>query len=92
MGVCLKNLGKNKQAEHWFRQYLDLLLTGAEGTYSIEDVTTKIRDLHSAGHHGANRGEVHKAVQSAFQGSGHKNGKGRRSPPPRFDPKKLLVD
>ena len=37
LGVCFQSLGKEKEAEHYYRHYLDLLLIGRSGMYSAEN-------------------------------------------------------
>jgi tetratricopeptide (TPR) repeat protein len=37
MGLCFKHLGKNEEAAHCFRKYIDLTLLGMGGTYSIDE-------------------------------------------------------
>jgi tetratricopeptide (TPR) repeat protein len=91
LGVCFQNLGKRKEAEDCYRQYLNLLLIGADGTYSIEEVTHRIRGLHGADEHGSMEEELRKAVTAALQASGSKPKKGRRNVPPSFDERKLLA-
>ena len=47
LGFCFQSLGKKKEAEHYYRHYLDLLFIGRDGMYSAEEVTSRIRSLHS---------------------------------------------
>ena len=47
LGRCFEHLGKREIAEHCYLQYMNLLGTGIEGTYSVEDVLEKIRRLSS---------------------------------------------
>jgi tetratricopeptide (TPR) repeat protein len=87
LGVCFQHLNKTKSAEHCYRQYLNLLLSGVEGSYSVEDVIRRIRDLHNTGDRRFLRRELRKAVDSTLQTSGSKTRKGRANSPPRFDEK-----
>jgi tetratricopeptide (TPR) repeat protein len=65
LGDCYRHLGKRILAEHWYRQYLDLLLLGSDGTYSVQEVTEGIKALHGVNGLPAN-GRAKKAVQSAL--------------------------
>ena len=90
MGVCFRGLGKKQEAERWFRQYVNLLLTGIEGTYSIEDVGAQIQKLHPSRRKASARNEWRKIVQSTLQQSGFERLKGRRLAPPQFNEQELL--
>jgi hypothetical protein len=90
LGICFQHVNKMKKAEHCYRQYLNLLLSGVEGSYSVEDVLRRIRDVHNASDRKLLRRELQKAVDSTLQASGGKTRKGRTNGPPRFDEKKLL--
>jgi tetratricopeptide (TPR) repeat protein len=90
LGVCFQHLGKNRKAEQCYRQYLDLLLAGVDGSYSVEDVTCKIRGLHGAKRQGGADRELRKAVQSTLQASGSGSRKGRQDAPPEIDVGELL--
>jgi tetratricopeptide (TPR) repeat protein len=46
LGASYQQLGDQSLAEHCYRQYIDLLLVGIEGTYSIEEARRKIQSLH----------------------------------------------
>ena len=81
LGVCFQHLGENDLAERWYRRYLDLLLRGGEGMYSIDDVTSRIRGLHRAGGYQTVGGELRKAAKSAIQISGTQLKNGRRKMP-----------
>jgi tetratricopeptide (TPR) repeat protein len=65
MGDCFRHLGKLKKAERFYRQYLELLLMGADGSYSIEDVAAKIRALQDADRQTSNGSKIRRALQSA---------------------------
>src|SRR5262249_34422721 len=65
LGVCFKHLGQKKKAEGCFHQYLNLISTGIEGTYSIEDVRREIQGLHGTRSRMAVQGEFRKAVALA---------------------------
>jgi tetratricopeptide (TPR) repeat protein len=79
LGACYDALGEDSVARPLYRQYLDLLLKGGEGTYSIEDVTGRIRALQSARGHKSVGDELRKAVKSALQLSGGQPRNGGRS-------------
>lgn len=65
LGVCLQHLAKKNEAERFFRLYLNLLLSGSDGMYSVEDVSRKIRELHRGSKHRFVEGDARKAVNSA---------------------------
>jgi tetratricopeptide (TPR) repeat protein len=90
LGVCFQHLGKKRTAEHCFRQYVDLLLLGIDGLYSIEDAMRQIRTLHGAGKHNGVEGKRRAAVQATLQAAGGKPTKGRRRTPPAVDVEALL--
>lgn len=90
LGSCLQSLGKKRKAEDFYRQYLNLLLIGGDGTYSAEEVTSRIRSLHE-GKNAPAAGALQKAVKSAIQLSGNKPRKGRRIAPPSLGARELLV-
>ena len=58
--------------------------------YSAEEVTSRIRSLHSSKNASAG-GEFQKVVKSAIQMSGCISGKGRRIAPPILGVGELLV-
>jgi tetratricopeptide (TPR) repeat protein len=90
MGVCFRHLGKKQEAEHCFRQYVNLLLTGIEGTYSIEDVGEQIQKLHASRKKASAGSELQRIFRSTLEQSGIQPVKGRRNVPPKFDEKELL--
>jgi tetratricopeptide (TPR) repeat protein len=61
LGACLEHQGKKRAAERCYRQYLDLLLLGIEGLYSVNDVTERIRNLPRGG----NRSGAERALRKA---------------------------
>lgn len=73
LGVSFEHLGEKSKAENCFRKYLDLLLVGVEATYSIQEVTQRILNLHGA-KNGSARKEIRKAVNSALRASRHDPG------------------
>ena len=90
LGSCFQSLGKKKEAEHYYRHYLDLLLIGRDGMYSAEEVTSRIRSLHGPKNASAG-GEFQKVVKSAIQMSGCISSKRRRIAPPILGLGELLV-
>lgn len=68
LGLCFENLGKPATAEQCYREYLNLLLGGIDGTYSAEDVTRRIRDVRGV-NGGTTKGEFRRAVRAALRAS-----------------------
>ncbi|HUY36354.1 MAG TPA: hypothetical protein VMV69_26690 [Pirellulales bacterium] len=91
LGASFENLGKKKAADQWYRKYLDLLVIGADGTYSIEDVTRRIRGLRGPARHVSDGGAVRKALSSALPAPGTGRKKNQPRTPPRFDERGLLI-
>ena len=71
LGVCFRDIGKKEPAEECFRQYLDLLLTGVEGTYSVQDVSSEIRGLNASNGDGMSA-HLRKAIRAALRTAGTK--------------------
>ncbi len=69
IGVCLKRLKKWKGAEDCFRNYIDLILAGMAGTYSVESAAEHIRAIAP---HRKNRStkQVREAFRSTLQDLG----------------------
>jgi hypothetical protein len=55
------------KAEHFYRQYLELLLMAANGLYSIEDAAAKIPSLHDADRQKFNSSKIRMALNAAMQ-------------------------
>jgi tetratricopeptide (TPR) repeat protein len=70
VGVCFHHLGEKRKAERWYRQYLDFLSNGIEGSYSIDDVKRQMRDLHAGRKTSTVGSEFRKAVNAILQASG----------------------
>ena len=85
----MQHLGKKQAAEHCYRQYVDLLLAGIAGTYPVDAVMRRMRELHAAKKNGAARDELHKVVSTALRASGVEQTR-RRGRPPRIDFRRLL--
>jgi len=45
LGLCFEYLDKRETAEHCYIQYLTLVATGVKGTYSIDDVLSRVHRL-----------------------------------------------
>jgi tetratricopeptide (TPR) repeat protein len=67
LGVAFERLGKKRKAEQCYRQFLDLLLSGIEATYSSEDVLRRIKGLHANGKNGVAGNALRKAVNATLQ-------------------------
>jgi tetratricopeptide (TPR) repeat protein len=90
LGVCFQHLGEKRKADHCYRQYLDLLLAGTDGTYSAEDVMGRVRSLHDSNSGNGAEAESRKTVKSALRGAGIGSRKVRNGPP-MIDEGKLLA-
>jgi len=90
LGICFEHLGRKNKAEDLYRRYLEFLLKGAEGTYSVEEVTRKIRSLHEGGK-GWMKGEFKQAADAAARISGRKPRKRPASIPPSLGKRELAV-
>jgi hypothetical protein len=88
IGVCFQHLNDKKKAEDYFRQYLNLMLVGGDGTYSIDDVTRRIRDLNETSGQVSIAGAMQRAKTSALKDIG---GHQRGNSPPVFDERDLLL-
>ncbi len=66
LGRCFEHLGKREVAKHCYHQYMNLLATGIEGTYSVDDVLGRVRSLSgNAGTEGRNKG-LRDAIKSTL--------------------------
>jgi hypothetical protein len=68
LGVCFLHMKRRESAEHCFRQYVNLLLAGMNGTYPIEEAATQIREVHRNGKVQAD--EVRKAFKTTLLDEG----------------------
>jgi tetratricopeptide (TPR) repeat protein len=66
LGVCFQKRGKKSVAQHCFRQYLDLLSIGIDGTYSAEAVLREIHELNASRQNAATAGRIDKALRFAL--------------------------
>ena len=79
LGVCFQHRGKKKEAEHCYRQYLDLLSLGVMGTYPIDVVANQKALLRNGGKsRGATR-ELSRVVKATLKASGIKTPKTRKN-------------
>jgi tetratricopeptide (TPR) repeat protein len=69
VGVCFQRMAQWQSAEHCFREYMNLLLAGRNGSYSVEDVATHIRELHRKGGRKLDK-EARDAISSTLRDSG----------------------
>ncbi len=90
VGVCLQHLHKKREAEDCYRQYLDLLSIGIEGSYSIDDVKRQVQDLHGESRASAVDSEVRRAVSATLRASGINLPKGRRNRPPELHVREMI--
>jgi tetratricopeptide (TPR) repeat protein len=88
LGVCFRHLGKKPEAEHCFRQYVNLLLTGIDGTYSFEDVGVELRKIQRK--KATERTELQKRFLSTLEQFGIEQAKSGQDAPPRFTERELL--
>lgn len=72
LGVCFSHQGKKDAAETCFRQYIDLLLSGVDTIYSIEDAMRQIRKLHPKDKRIVVGRELRKAMKMEFSKVGAK--------------------
>jgi len=63
LGVCFRRLRRAPQAEQCFRQYVNLLLLGIDGTYGIADALRQVRELHGATGNGGAEKELRKVLR-----------------------------
>jgi len=84
VGVCLGHLGKSKKAENCYRQYLNLLSIGIDGSYTIDDIKREFRELHRTSKSDGTASEFRKAVKATLQISGIEPHNVRRITPPEI--------
>jgi tetratricopeptide (TPR) repeat protein len=85
IGVCFQHLQRKDKAEYCFRQYLDLLLAGAAGSYPMEEAVRHIRELGRRQPQSVEN-ELRKAADWVLQTSGQG---AAPTEPPKLDRKKL---
>ncbi len=91
LGLCFEHQGKRETAEKCYRQYMNLLATGIEGTYPVDDVLAKVRRLSSsAGADVRNKG-LRSAIDSTLTAVEPKSRKDRApNGAPRLSARELL--
>ena len=67
LGACFQKLGNEKQAEHCYRQYLELAMNGVEGIYSTADATQRVRQLRESRAAGVGANQVRRVLKSALK-------------------------
>ena len=83
LGLCFEHMDKREPAEHCYLQYVNLVLTGIEGTYPVNEVLDRIRRLSSTGGLEEREKEVQGAIKSALSAiepRPRKNGAPRHAP------------
>ncbi len=90
LALCFQKQSKKETADRWFRQYVDLLLSGIDGSYSIDDAMQHIRGLHRSGHQNGAKSELEKAVGLLTHAAGIEPKKGRRNTLPDFNAPEIL--
>lgn len=90
VGACFQKMKRWASAENCFRQYVNLLLAGMSGTYSLDDAARHIHELQG---HGRPRPEngVRDAIASTLQDSGVKSVRGKRRKLPKLELADLLA-
>ncbi len=91
LGACFQHLGKKDQAEHCYRQYLNLLATGIEGQYAFDSVINRIRSLQGSSRRRSTGGKLKEIVEATLGFPGIERNGGSAETPPKFDEKELLV-
>jgi tetratricopeptide (TPR) repeat protein len=91
LGLCFEHLGKRETAEHCYRQYMNLLATGIEGTYPVDDVLGRVRRLSSNGGAGERNKGLRDAIKSTLTAIEPKSRKDRApNGAPRLNARELL--
>ena len=55
LGICYENTGRKRLAENCFRRYIDICLSGIEGSYPIESAKKHIKELSRTAKNAADR-------------------------------------
>ena len=69
IGCCFQRMKRRDSAENCFRQYINLMLAGTVGTYTVEDAALRIGELRTKGKRKLGR-EVKEAIGSTLGDSG----------------------
>jgi len=83
VGACFERMGLSESAERCFRQYVNLLLAGMAGSYTLEDAGAHIQKLHSVAR-GTRERVVREAFGTTLQDAAVRSIRGRRRKPPKF--------
>lgn len=67
IGVCFKNEGAHDLALHCFHQYLNLLMSGKDASYSLDDVHRHMLCLNKARTSLETQADIQKAVASTLE-------------------------
>ena len=84
MGVCFEHLKRNNLAEYCFRKYIGILSLGMDGSYSIEEARTRLRELQKS-----KRTAVEHELQEAAAWVLQTSGEQMDSDPPKLEMKNL---
>jgi tetratricopeptide (TPR) repeat protein len=90
LGICFQHLGKKKQAEHCYRQYLNLMASGIDSLYTAEDVVNRIRSFESSSPRKAKASELKEAFESTLRLPGIERNGASAGKPPKFDKKDFV--
>ncbi len=90
VGVCFQHLDNRESAENCFRQYINLLLAGQNGMYSVEEAAKHIRDLHGKGKRLAGK-DARDVIGLTLQDSGIQSIQGGRRKLPKLSLAELLA-
>lgn len=90
VGISFQHLGRRDSAEHCFRQYINLILAGMNGTYAIEEAADHIRELHGNGQQRLGK-DLREAIKSTLQDPGVQSIQGGRHKLPKLSLPELLA-
>ncbi|MBL8798435.1 MAG: hypothetical protein JNM56_31360 [Planctomycetia bacterium] len=90
LGACFQKLERWESAEHCFRQYINLILAGTNGTYAVEDAAHHIRELHGS-MPTRHEKELHAAIEATLRDAGVRSVQGRRRQLPKLSLPELLA-
>lgn len=86
----MQNLNQKKSAEHCFRQYINLLLAGAKGSYTLDDAARFVRRTTAGRKKQADK-EKQDAIASTLHDSGLRLFVGERTGLPQLALQELLA-
>jgi 4-amino-4-deoxy-L-arabinose transferase-like glycosyltransferase len=70
LGVCFRQSGENKNAEHCFQQYSTLLLHGFKGSYCMDEVCHQFRGMHGMKKNGVRDRELRQVIDATLNDLG----------------------